>query len=210
MIVSRGRRLAFAAALAGSCGACGSVDVGAPGVLLSNMVSFGEPQHPATASAATPVTAAGVATQVDCPVIEVQDGTSGFRVGGQTNDSVRYQFDISNTARECHLQGNQFGIKVGVAGHLLIGPAGAPGAYSAQLRIVMRHDADQKVAFSQLYKISADTAGAAEAPFQFVSDPIMLPFTTEQEDQEYTILVGFDNGPPEKAAKAPRHKKHPN
>ena len=206
MIVSRGKRLVSAAALAGLCGACGSVDVGAPAVLLSNMVSFGEPQHPATASAATPA----VATQVDCPVIEVQDGTAALRVGGASNDSVRYQFDISNTARECHVQGAQFGIKVGVAGHLLIGPAGTPGAYSAQLRIVMRHDADQKPVFSQVYKIAADTAGADQAPFQFVSDPIMLPLTTEQEDEEYTILVGFDNGPVEKAPKAPRHKKHPN
>ena len=64
----------------------------------------------------------------------------------QTNDSVRYQFDIANTARQCHVEGAQFGIKVGVAGHLLIGPAGAPGAYSAQLRIVVRRDSDQKPA----------------------------------------------------------------
>ncbi len=204
-IVSRGKRLVFAAAVAGLGGACGSVDPGAPGALLSNMVSFGEPQHPATAAAP-----AAVAASVDCPVIEVQDGTAAMRVGGQTNDSVRYQFDISNTARECHIQGAQFGIKVGVAGHLLIGPAGTPGAYSAQLRIVVRHDADQKPVFSQVYKISADTADAAQAPYQLVSDPIMLPFTTEKEDQEYTILVGFDNSAPEKAAKPPPQKKHTN
>jgi hypothetical protein len=207
MIVSRSRRLASAAALAGLCSACGSVDPGAPNVLWSNMASFGSPQQVAPAAGVAPVAAA--ATQVDCPEIEVQDGTAALRVGGQENSSVRYQFDIANTARECHVQGGQFGTKVGVAGHLLIGPAGSPGAYSAQLRIVMRHDADQKPVFSQLYKIAADTAGTDQAPFQFVSDPIMLPFTTEQEDQEYTILVGFDNGPVEKAPK-PRHVKHTN
>jgi hypothetical protein len=203
MIVSRSMRLALAAAFCGLCGACGSIDPGAPGALLSNMVSPGAPQQ--AGPAAGPV----AATEVDCPQIEVQDGTAAFRVGGQTNDSVRYQFNIANTARECHVQGGQFGIKVGVAGHLLIGPAGAPGAYSAQLRIVVRRDSDQKPQFSQLYKIDADTAGANEAPFQLVSEPIMLPFTRQQADEDYTILVGFDNGAVGQAPK-PRHKKHTN
>ena len=91
----------------------------------------------------------------------MQDGTAAVRVGGQTNDSVRYQFDIVNTARECHVQGNQFSVKVGVAGHLLIGPAGTPGAYSAQLRIVVRRDSDQKPEISKVYKIDANTAGGS-------------------------------------------------
>ena len=207
MIVSRSRRLASAAALAGLCGACGSVDPGAPNVLWSNMASFGSPQHAAPSGGATTAVAL---TEVDCPLIEVLDGTAALRVGGQDNSSVRYQFDIANTARECHAGGGQFAIKVGVAGHLLIGPAGTPGAYSAQLRIVVRHDADQKPVFSQLYKITADTSGGSQAPFQLIADPIMLPLTSEQEDQDYTILVGFDNSPPEKAPKAPGHKKHPN
>jgi hypothetical protein len=200
LIVCRSMRPLFAAALAGLCGACGSIDVGAPGVLVSNIVSPGASQQ--GAPAAGPV----AATEVDCPQIEVQDGTAAFRVGGETNDSVRYQFDIANTARECHVQGAQFGIKVGVAGHLLIGPAGAPGAYSAQLRIVIRRESDQKPQVSQLYKIAADTAGGNQAPFQFVSDPIMLPFTHQWADQDYTILVGFDNGPVAQAPK-PRRKK---
>jgi hypothetical protein len=203
MIVCGSMRLAFVATLAGLCGACGSFEPGGAKGVLSNMVSFGAPQE------AAPAAGPAAATEVDCPQIEVQDGTAAFRVGGQTNDSVRYQFDIANTARECHVQGGQFGVKVGVAGHLLIGPAGAPGAYSAQLRIVIRRDSDQKPEVSKVYKIEADTAGASQAPFQFVSEPIMLPFTRQQADQDYTILVGFDNGPVRGAAK-PRHKKHTN
>jgi len=198
MIVSMNVRLAFAVSLAGLCSACGSLSSFDP----ANMLSSG-------AHTTAPAGAAAPPTEVDCPLVEVQDGTAALRVGGQTNDSVRYQFDIANTARQCHVEGTQFGIKVGVAGHLLIGPAGAPGAYSAQLRIVVRRDSDQKPAFSQLYKIAADTAGADQAPYTFVSDPIMLPFTHQQADQDYTILVGFDNGPAGQAAK-PHHKKHTN
>jgi hypothetical protein len=142
-------------------------------------------------------------------LIEVQDGTAAVRVGGQTNDSVRYQFDIVNTARECHIMGNQFSVKVGVAGHLLIGPAGAPGAYSTQLRVVVRRDSDQKPEISKVYKIDANTNGGSQAPFQIVSEPLMLPFTHEQEDQDYTILVGFDAGHGDEAPKT-HHKKHRN
>ncbi len=199
MTVSGSLRPALALALAGLCGACGSFNSVNPANLLSSAAQTAPPPGaPATA-----------AVDVDCPLIEVLDGTAALRVGGQTNDSVRYQFDIANTARECHVVGGQFAIKVGVAGHLLIGPAGTPGAYTAQLRIVVRRDADQKPAFSQLYKIAADPAGSAQAPYQFISDPIMIPFTHQQEDQDYTILVGFDNGPVAPPAK-PRHKKHTN
>jgi hypothetical protein len=203
-IYSTSTRLAFVLVLAGLCGACSSLGSFDPG----SMISFAATSEPASAQAA--VTGGGAPpTEVDCPLIEVQDGTAAVRVGGQTNDSVRYQFDIANTARECHVQGNQFSVKVGVAGHLLIGPAGTPGAYSTQLRVVVRRDSDQKPEVSKAYKIDADSAGGSQAPFQFVSEPIMVPLTRKEADQDYTILVGFDNGHGGEAPKA-RHKKHRN
>jgi hypothetical protein len=201
LIDFRGMRFAFVVALAAPCGACGSIgSLGSfdPG----SVISFGAPPPSAPA-------VAGLPTDINCPLIEVQDGTAAVRVGGQTNDSVRYQFDIVNTARECHIMGNQFSVKVGVAGHLLIGPAGAPGAYSTQLRIVARRDSDQKPEISKVYKIDANTNGGSQAPFQIVSEPLMLPFTHEQEDQDYTILVGFDAGHGDEAPKT-HHKKHRN
>ena len=201
MINSRGVRFAFVVAVAAPCGACSSIgSLGSfdPG----SVISFGAPPPSAP-------TVAGLPTDIDCPLIEVQDGTAAVRVGGQTNDSVRYQFDIVNTARECHIQGNQFSVKVGVAGHLLIGPAGAPGAYSTQLRIVVRRESDQKPEISKVYKVEANTNGGNQAPFQVVSEPLMLPFTQQREDQDYTILVGFDAGHGDEAPKA-HHKKHRN
>lgn len=207
MVFSRSMRLGTAAAVAALCGGCGAVD---PGAMLSSlpMPSFGaSPQPPPGTPAAVP----GLPTEVDCPQIEVQEGTAAMRVGGDTNESVRYQFDVGNTARECHIVGKQFSIKVGVAGHLLIGPAGKPGAYTAQLRIAVRRESDKTAVFSQLYKISADTGSADQAPYQVVSEPIMLPLTRQQEDQDYTVLVGFDNGPAGKPAKShPHPKKHAN
>jgi hypothetical protein len=199
-------RLSFVVGIAGLCAACNSVGLGS--LDPANLISSGS--GTSTSAPNTGAVAMADTGEIDCPQIEVQDGTAFVRVGGQTNDTIRYQFDIANTARECHVQGGQFSVKIGVAGHLLIGPAGNPGAYSTQLRIVVRRDLDQKPVFSQAYKIAADTAGGSQAPFQFVSDPIMLPFTHQQEDQDFTFLVGFDNAHPAAAAPKSHRKKHPN
>jgi hypothetical protein len=200
MLNSKSLRLVLVASLGALCGSCSSLGSLDP----ANVISMG-----AGTSGNTVTSASGEIQEIDCPLIEVQDGTSAVRVGGQNNDSVRYQFDITNTARECHIQGNQFSIKVGVAGHLLIGPAGSPGAYSTQLRVAVRRDSDQKAEISKAYKIDANTSGGTQAPFQFVSEVFMLPYTRQQEDQDYTILVGFDNGRPAAAPK-PRRPKHAN
>jgi hypothetical protein len=194
--VFRSMRFVFVAVLAGLSSACGSMGSLDPANLISS-----------TAGSQTPTSTGPEAKEIDCPQIEVQDGTAAVRVGGQTNDSVRYQFDIANTARECHVVGSQFSIKVGVAGHLLIGPAGSPGGYSAQLRVVVRRDSDQKPEVSKVYKIEANTAGATEAPFQLVTEPFMLPFTRQQADQDYTVLVGFDTGRINDAPKPHRKKR---
>jgi hypothetical protein len=197
-------RLSFVLGVAGFCAACNSMGLGSldPANMISSTAGTSNPVANPTAMAMAD------ASDINCPQIEVQDGTAFVRVGGDANSSVRYQFDITNTARECHIQGNQFSVKIGVAGHLLIGPAGNPGAYSTQLRLVVRRDADQKPVFSQAYKIQADTSGGSQASFQYVSDPIMLPFTHQQEDEDYTLLVGFDAGRPAGEPPKSHHKKH--
>jgi hypothetical protein len=140
---------------------------------------------------------------LDCPAVEVQDEGASLRVGGPENPSVRYQFDISQTARECDPvpgANNQFSIKVGVSGHLVIGPAGKPGAYSAPLRITVRDENANKPAYSKTYTLQADTGAAAETVFQFVSDPIVLPMTRTELSSDYSVTVAFDNGRPAQAA----------
>ncbi len=188
-------RFALALCAAGLCGACSSME---------NMIS-------PSLTAARPAVTAGQnggnapdsekvvrlplsAEELDCPSVEVQDGAASLRVGGAENASVRYQFDIAQTARECAPQGDQFRLKVGVSGHLLIGPAGSPGAYSAPLRITVRREVDQKPAYSKTYKVEADTAGGAQAPFELVSEPIVLPMTRTELASDYSIIIGFDNG----------------
>ncbi len=200
-------RFALALCAAGLCSACSSMEniispsltANKPAVSAANK---GENVPDSEKVVRLPMSAA----DLDCPSVEVQDGAASVRVGGPENASVRYQFDIAQTARECAPLGDKFSLKVGVSGHLLIGPAGSPGAYSAQLRITVRSEVDQKPAYSKVYKVEASTAGAAEAPFELVSEPIVLPMTRTELAEDYTVIVGFDNG---RAAEASHPRKRP-
>lgn len=131
-----------------------------------------------------------------CPIVSIREGGAALRVGGPSNDSVRYQFQINDTARECDPAGpGQVAIKVGVSGGLLIGPAGTPGAYSGDLRISIVHDTDKKTAFEQSYKIAATADASGQAPFQVVTDPVTIPVLSPDVADEYSIFVGFGAGP---------------
>ena len=141
------------------------------------------------------------AEDVDCPVVDVSQGGATSRVGGPSNQDVRYQFDISDVARECDPQGQQFALKVGVAGRLLIGPAGSPGSYSTTLHVQVKRDIDDKVMFEKSYPIAANTSGADQAPYRIVTEPIMLPLTRARLDMDYSISVGLGAG----GAPAARH-----
>ncbi len=146
---------------------------------------------------------------INCPTVDVADDGAAYRVGGADNASVRYQFNIGDTARECDPAGpGQATVKIGVRGDVVIGPAGSGGTYSVPLKIVVTNAADNKQVFSKTYKIEATTDGVTAGAFQLVSDPILLPMPTLQLADLYTITVGFEGG----SAAAPSHRprrRHP-
>jgi hypothetical protein len=197
------KRLRLTLVLGGAslCAACSSME---------NIMPASLNAKPATVAAAQASHGGGDGSLVrlpissqdlDCPPVDVPDTTSSLRVGGADNPSVRYQFDIAQTVRECDpAPGNQFSLKVGVSGHLAIGPAGKPGAYSAPLRITVRDENGQKLAYSKTYTVEANTGTAAETVFQFVSDPIVLPMTRTELSADYSVSVAFDNGRPAEVA----------
>jgi prophage DNA circulation protein len=206
-----GARLGLVAIVGGFCSACSTIQSITPSASqLASLVSFNS-TSPSNQDAGSAQQAVVAGQEIDCPQVEVQDGTAAIRVGGQDNQSVRYQFEVTQTARECKVEGAQFAIKVGVAGRLLIGPAGSAGSYSAPLRIVVRNDVTSKPVISKLYKIdaAADAASNLQAPFQVVSEPFLLPYEHKWADQDYTILVGFDTGK-QPAEEKRQHKKRTN
>jgi hypothetical protein len=59
--------------------------------------------------------------------------------------------------------------------------------------------------FSQTYRVEASTDGVTAGAFRVVTDPIMLPMSTLQLADVYSISVGFEGGT---GAPSPtRHKK---
>jgi len=206
LALTRALPLALTLCAASLVGACSSLD----GIFPKS----GSPQQGAqqdkreTPDSEKPVRLPLTAAELQCPPIEIDEGGAAARVGGPDNASVRYQFDIGQTARECApLSDNQFSLKVGVSGHLLIGPAGKAGAYSAPLRVTVHDENTKKDAFTKVYKVEASAPD--NAAFSIVTEPIVLPMVRTELADDYTLTVGFDSG---KAATSPSprpKKSHP-
>jgi hypothetical protein len=137
-----------------------------------------------------------VASQdINCPDVTIADNGAALRVGGPENASVRYQFNLGDTARQCDPAGpGQAALKIGVAGEVVMGPAGAPGTYSAPVKITVARLSDNSPVFSQTYRAEAATDGVRAGDFRIVTDPISLPMPTLQLADLYSISVGFEGG----------------
>ncbi|MGC2787854.1 MAG: hypothetical protein WA397_29280 [Roseiarcus sp.] len=135
------------------------------------------------------------AQDINCPEVTVSDSGAALRVGGADNASVRYQFNIGDTARQCDPAGpGQAAIKIGVAGEVVMGPAGSAGTFSAPVKITVTQVGSDKPVFSQTYRAEATTDGVRAGQFRIVTDPINVPMPTLQLADLYSITVGFENG----------------
>jgi hypothetical protein len=216
-------RIALLSAALGSLTGCDTVGgaVGSVGSSVGGFLSNRDPNAEALNAGANPRPVAGkpatnpsdkpkvlpVASQdINCPEVTIADAGAALRVGGPDNPSVRYQFNIGDTARECDPAGpSQAALKIGVKGAVVIGPAGSPGTFNAPLRITVTRDSDKTDVFSQTYRVEASTDGVTAGAFRVVTDPIMLPMSTLQLSDVYSISVGFEGGT---GAPSPtRHKK---
>ena len=142
----------------------------------------------------------------DCPEVRVPSGEAALRVGGQGSASVRHQFSVGQVARECGVAGNDLTIKVGVKGRVVLGPAGAPGNYSAPLRIAVRQQQGEKLVTSKVFTVGGTIApGSTGADFTVVTEPFAVPYTTEHAADDYEVVVGF--GKDVKAAPVEKRKR---
>ncbi|HTJ01553.1 MAG TPA: hypothetical protein VL492_02080 [Methylovirgula sp.] len=147
---------------------------------------------------------------VKCPDIVIQDGTADDRVYGstadQSNANLRYQFSITDIARDCQVSGDKMFLKAGVAGKILLGPAGAPGNFTGPVRVAVINNNDQSVVVSKLYQVGvAIPGGQSEGTFSLVTEPFDVPYPHTKAQLDYTIRVGFDTGAGKKTAATPHH-----
>ncbi|MGH6845980.1 MAG: hypothetical protein ACREC0_00670 [Methylocella sp.] len=145
-----------------------------------------------------------------CPEVLILEGTAASQAYAGTPPSganLRYQSALDDTARECTLDGDELAIKIGVAGKVLLGPAGSPGSFSVPVRIAVLRERDNQPIVSKLYNAAVTVAASeSQADFTIVSEPLRVPFIQDHAEDDYTIRVGIDEGPakdekPRKGAK---------
>ncbi len=181
-------------ALAGCSRNLGNFDTPeSPKTRLARMLGLGTKEtKDATESAP------GQSRRIYCPEVLILEGTAASQVYTGTppsNSNLRYQTALGDTARECALEGGQLALKIGVAGKVLLGPAGSPGSYSVPVRMAVLRKHDNHPLVSKLYRAAATIGpGGTQADFTLVSEPLHVPFVQDHTEDDYTIRVGIDEG----------------
>jgi len=133
-----------------------------------------------------------------CPIVVVLEGAAASRVysgSPPSSANLRHQYSIDDAVRECAIEGENIAIKVGIAGKVLLGPAGGPGTYSVPVRVAVIRDSDNQPLVSKLYHVTATIAsGQTYATFSIVTEPLIVPFTQEHAEEDYSIKAGIDDG----------------
>lgn len=134
-----------------------------------------------------------------CPTVEVPEGGASVQTG--TGTGLRHQIALSRLARECaRLQDGTLSVKVGVEGHVLLGPAGAPGRFEAPVTIAITYGG--KVVTTRTRRIPTIVpAGQAQGLFSVVEDNLIVPAAMAGN---YDIAVRLGGG-----AAAPRAARKP-
>ena len=200
--VIAGLSLAFAL---GGCGSTGTSSLFSASPLDLFKSS---PKATTVSDAANP--ASVIDTDYDCPEVKVRAGAATLMVGSKPGEGepsaldVRYQGSITRTARECHLNGNNLTMKVGVEGRIITGPAGGPGNVEVPVRIAVVHEGvSPKVVASKLGRETVTVVGNVDrVNFTHIEDDVSFPLPTPITDiSSYVVYVGFD---PQSAAPEPK------
>ena len=116
-------------------------------------------------------------------------------------------FSLTRYRAGITLDGDQLAIKIGVAGKVLLGPAGSPGSFNVPVRMAVLGAHNNEPITSKLYHAAVTvSAGETQADFTIVSEPLHVPFIQDHAEDDYSIKVGIDEGtgadkPTGKAAK---------
>ncbi|MGH6839561.1 MAG: hypothetical protein ACREDT_12340 [Methylocella sp.] len=177
--------------LAGCGGHLGNFDMpDTGGSKLANLLGFKSSDAPAAPGAEV--------RHIFCPEVLILEGTAASQAYAGTPPSsanLRYQSALDDTARECTLEGDQLAIKIGVAGKVLLGPAGGPGSFTVPVRVSVLRERDNQPIVSKLYRATVTVpASETKADFTVVSEPLRVPFIQDHAEDDYTIKVGIDEG----------------
>lgn len=133
-----------------------------------------------------------------CPTVDVPEGGAALRnpPGATGSAGLRSQTTLGRLARECtRLQDGSIRVKVGIEGHVLLGPAGAPGRFEAPVTISLKSSG--KTIVSRVRRVAvAVSPGEAQRLFSLIEDDLMVPAAMTGD---YDIEVRLGGGTPQRA-----------
>lgn len=109
--------------------------------------------------------------------------------------AVQHRGEITQTARECQIQGTRVTVKYGFSGRVLLGPKGRPGTISLPVNVFV---ADAKRARISNDKASVEVTVSADKPVGYFSSVHTVTFDVPQGARagEFEVFVGFDQTTP--------------
>lgn len=109
--------------------------------------------------------------------------------------AVMHRGEITQTARECQIQGTRVTVKYGFSGRVLLGPKGHSGTISLPVNIFVT---DAKRARIQNEQGMVDVAVSAEKPVGYFSAVRTVSFDVPVGSRpgEFEVFVGFDQTTP--------------
>ena len=157
------------------------------------------PEHMLTAAKANNVMAIGADLAGGCPRFSVwpRDHHVTIYEKGKAGDglAVIHRGEITQTARECQIQGTRVTVKYGFSGRILLGPKGRPGVVALPVNVFVT---DAKRARVLTDKSAVSVAVNLDKPIAYFSTVQSVSFDVPVGARagEFEIFVGFDQSAP--------------
>jgi hypothetical protein len=150
-------------------------------------------------------------TEADCPVVKVRAGASTYGVAPPGRQPVaselNFQATITRTARDCRrMANNQVGVRVGVQGRVIAGPAGAPASVEVPVRVaIVQTGVQERVLTTKVYRTTVAMTEAGGS-FSIVGEDLVFNMPANLTSDSYVFYVGFDPQAITPAPKSARRK----
>lgn len=139
----------------------------------------------------------GVGAEVahGCPRFQVwpRDHHVTIYEPGRVGDglAVMHRGEITQTARECHIEGNRVTVKYGFSGRILLGPKGRSGTVTLPVNIFVTDAKRERVTQD---RATVDVAVSVDKPIGYFSAVRTVTFTVPEGARagEFEVFVGFD------------------
>ena len=203
----------FCAALAVPAAVAVSVAIGLGGCGLSSLTSgigggilgggsasktTGQPltqEKMLTAAKGDPAMAVGGEVAHGCPRFQVQPRDHHVTIyeQGRVGDglAVAHRGEITQTARECQIEGNRVTVKYGFSGRVLLGPRGQAGTVSLPVNVLVTDAKRERITYD---KTAIDVAVSLDKPIGYFSAVRTVTFSIPEGTRpgEFDVFVGFD------------------